>query len=495
MFKEYRQYDATGLAELIKNGDIPAEEVLEAAIESIEQENPALNAVVTKLYDEGRQMLKEADPAAPFYGVPFLLKDLLIQMKGTRYTKSCRALEHNISDHDTENMRRYRSAGLCVLGKTNTPEFGLMGITEPELHGPTRNPWDTGLSPGGSSGGSAAAVASGMIPAASAGDGGGSIRIPASCTGLFGLKPSRGRTPNGPDTAEAWQGAAVNHALTRTVRDSAALLDIQSAPETGGPYIIQAPQIPYRELVDKTPDRLKIAYTLTTPFGAPLHPESRKAVESTVQLLNELGHITEETAPSYDWHALTSSYLTMYFGEVAAEVAETMKAGGHRRQRGLFEFPTITSATLGRAYSAGEFAAAINSWNTYGRMMAEFHEHYDLFLSPTLADLPPKIGQFDTPPLLKVAGSLLNAFNAGGILRAMKVADSIAEGQLSTVPFTQLANLTGQPAMSVPLYWTEQNIPMGSHFIAPMCREDILFRLAGQLEQARPWNDRRPGAT
>jgi amidase len=493
MFKEYSSYDATGLAQLIRSGDVPAGEVLEAAIAAIEDKNTSVNAVVTRLYDEGRRMLSEADRNAPFYGVPFLLKDLLVQMKGTRFTKGSRAFRNYISDHDSEDMTRYRAAGLCVLGKTNTPEFGLMGITEPELHGPTRNPWDTSRSPGGSSGGSAAAVASGMVPAASGGDGGGSIRIPASCTGLFGLKPSRGRTPTGPDKGEAWQGAAVAHALTRSVRDSAALLDILSQePDRGAPYIIAGPARPYAEEVGIDPGRLTIAFTRRTPFGTELHPDSLKAVESTVSLLQDLGHSVVEDAPVYDWHELTSSYLIMYFGEVAAEIAQVEKDLGPAEKSSRFEFPTRTSAVLGNAYSAGEFAAAVNSWNTYGRMMAEFHHRYDLFLTPTLATLPPKIGEFDTPPLLKAVGSILGALNAGGILRAMKVADSIAEGQLSTVPFTQLANLTGQPAMSVPLYWTDENIPMGSHFIAPMGREDILFRLAGQLEQACPWMDRRP---
>lgn len=492
MFSEYAQYDALGLAELIKKGEVEASEVLETAITMVEELNPALNAVVTKLYDEGRQMLKDADPGAPFYGVPFLLKDLLTQMKGTRFTKSCRALENNISDHDTADMVRYRKAGFCVIGKTNTPEFGLMGVTEPELHGPTRNPWNTELSPGGSSGGSAAAVSSGMVPVASAGDGGGSIRIPASCTGIFGFKPSRGRTPNGPDIGESWQGAAVTHALTRSVRDSAAILDLQSAPDPGAPYYIPLPERPYLEEVSTDPGVLKIAFTTRTPFGTDLHPESLKAVLSTVELLKDLGHTVEETAPEYDWRALTDSYLTMYFGEVAAEVAGIERRLGRRRRKGDFEFPTLASAVLGSAYTAGEFSAAVHSWNRYGRIMAEFHSRYDLFLSPTLAALPPRIGEFATPPVLKAIGSLLNSLRAGRVLRAMKVADSIAEGQLSRVPFTQLANLTGLPAMSVPLYWTEERIPMGSHFIAPMCREDMLFRLAGQLERARPWFDRRP---
>jgi amidase len=489
MFKEYRDFDALGLAELIRNKSVKAEEVLEAAIAAIEAVNPRLNAVVTTLYDEGRRMLSEADPSAPLYGVPFLLKDLLIQMKGTRYTRGSRAFAGYVSDHDTDNMLRYRSAGLCVLGKTNTPEFGLMGITEPELHGPTRNPWDVSRSPGGSSGGSAAAVASGMVPAASAGDGGGSIRIPASCTGLFGLKPSRGRTPNGPDVGEPWQGAAVSHALTRSVRDSAALLDILAFPgDPGAPYQIQEPSRRYLEEISNDPGRLRIAFTRKTPFGTDLHAESRNAVEECAKLLEDLGHEVVEDAPDYDWHELTASYLTMYFGEVAAEIANSGIPSS--RHRDSFEFPTRTSAVLGSAYSAGDFASAINRWNSYGRMMADFHQRYDLFLTPTMAQLPPLIGQFDTPPLLKAVGSVLNTLRAGGILRAMKVADRIAEGQLSTVPFTQLANLTGQPAMSVPLYWTGTGIPMGSHFIAPMGREDLLFRLASQLEAASPWFDK-----
>jgi amidase len=492
MFREYEDFDAVGLAGLIKKGEIGAPEVLETAIETIEKKNSALNAVITPLYDEGREMLKLADPGAPFYGVPFLLKDLLTQMKGTRFTKSCRALHDNISTHDTEDMIRYRKAGLCVLGKTNTPEFGLMGVTEPKLHGPTRNPWNTGFSPGGSSGGSAAAIASGMVPAATAGDGGGSIRIPASCTGIFGLKPSRGRTPNGPDAGEYWQGAAVGHVLSRSVRDSAAFLDLQSAPDFGAPYYLPPPSRPYLEETGVEPGVLKIAFTAKTPFGTDLHPENLKALESTVSLLKELGHTVEEAEPVYNWKELTASYLIMYFGEVAAEVAMIERHTGRRHRSRNFEFATISSAVIGKACTAGEFVSAVNSWNHYSRVMAEFHTRYDLFLSPTMAAPPPVIGAFDTPPLLKVAGTIMNFLNAGRLLRALKIADAISEGQLSTVPFTQLANLTGQPAMSVPLYWTEENIPMGSHFMAPMCREDLLFQVAGQLERARPWFSRRP---
>ena len=379
-----------------------------------------------------------------------------------------------------------------MIGKTNTPEFGLMGVTEPELNGPTRNPWNTGLSPGGSSGGSAAAVASGMVPAASAGDGGGSIRIPASCTGIFGLKPSRGRTPSGHDASEPWFGAAVTHALTRSVRDSALLLDLQAAPEPGAPYHIAPPERPYMEEASTDPGKLRIAFTTRTPFGTDLHPESLKAVQETARLLEELGHTVEEDAPEYDWRALTASYLTMYFGEVAAEVEQIERQFGRHRRRKYFEFPTITSAVLGAAYTSGEFAKAVHSWNRYSRIMAEFHSRYDLFLTPTLAAPPPEIGEFTTPPGLKALGTLFNSLKAVKVLRALKIAEGIADGQLSRVPFTQIANLTGLPAMSVPLHWSDEDIPMGSHFIAPMCREDMLFRLAGQLERARPWFDRRP---
>ena len=326
-----------------------------------------------------------------------------------------------------------------------------------------------------------------MVPAATAGDGGGSIRIPSSCTGLFGLKPTRGRTPNGPDAAQSWQGAAVTHAITRSVRDSAALLDLQTAPEPGAPYTLAPPEQPYSQVIQSDPRPLTIGFARTTPFGKDLHPESLQAVNTTVALLESLGHRMVEAAPQYDWHELTASYLTMYFGEVAAEVAQIQKQRGKDRSSKDFEFATSSCAALGRAYNAGEFASAINSWNTYGRIMAQFHETYDLFLTPTLAELPPRIGQFDTPWPLKILGSVLIALNGGKVLRLMKVADSIARDQLSTVPFTQLANITGQPAMSVPLYWTEDNIPMGSHFIAPMGREDMLFQLAAQLERARPW--------
>lgn len=510
MFKEYRNYDAIGLADLIRNGDVEAREVMEAAIAAIEAQNPALNAVVTTLYDQGETMLEDArrraggaagggaaggsgaaGGGAPFFGVPFLLKDLLTEMAGTRFTKSCRALKDYVSPADTTDMTRFRNAGLVVLGKTNTPELGLMSITEPELHGPCRNPWDTSLSPGGSSGGSAAAVASGMVPVASAGDGGGSIRIPASATGIFGLKPSRGRTPNGPDKGEAWMGAAVTHVLSRSVRDSAAFLDLLSEPEPGAPFHLAPPVRPFLQEVSTDPGSLRIAFTTRTPFGTAIDPECAKAVTATAALLEDLGHVVVEDEPVYDWMALTSSYLIMYFGEVAAEVREMESLLGRKLGRHDLELPTITSAVLGGAYTAGEFASAAQSWQRYRRIMADFFTRYDLFLSPVMAGLPSRIGEFDTPGPLRAAGTVLNSLGAGAVMRRLKIADSIAEGQLSRVPFTQIANLTGLPAMSVPLYRTAEGIPLGSHFIAPMCREDVLFRLAGQLEKTPRWGNQK----
>ena len=288
-FKDYDKYDAMGLADLVKKKELTPSELVEEAIALIEKSNPRLNAVVHKMYDIGRATAKGKLPDGPFHGVPFLLKDLLDAYAGVPLTSGSRAYRAYIPKEDSEMVRRYKKAGLVVIGKTNLPEFGLLGYTEPELFGPCRNPWNTEHTPGGSSGGSAAAVAVGMVPIASGGDGGGSIRIPASCCGIFGFKPSRGRNPTGPEYGELWQGAVVSHVLTRSVRDSAAALDAVQGPESGAPYVIAPPLMPYLEEIRREPKKLFIAVNTTSPVGREVHPECIKAVEKTVKLLEGLG--------------------------------------------------------------------------------------------------------------------------------------------------------------------------------------------------------------
>jgi amidase len=385
---------------------------------------------------------------------------------------------------------RYKKSGVVILGKTNVPELGLLGITEPELHGATRNPWNTDHTPGGSSGGSAAAVASGMVPLAAGNDGGGSIRIPASCCGLFGLKPNRGRNPLGPMIGELWQGAVVSHVITRSVRDSAAMLDAVHGPDVGAPYMVPAPERPYLHEMEREPATLRIAFTTASPIGTPVHQECIQAVEETAKLLEGLGHKVEEAQPEVNGMAALKSYLTMCFGEAAA-LFEDMKAVlGRKPALSDVEPLTWTMGLLGRTLSAGDFARAKREWGIAGRAMGRFHRTYDLYMTPTLASPPVRIGELQPKPYERFAMKLINALGLGVALTATGMVDQMAEASLSRIPFTELANLTGQPAMSVPLHWTPDGLPVGVHFMAPFGEEATLFRLAAQLEKARPWFDK-----
>jgi amidase len=491
-FAEYDRYDALGLAELIRKKEITPGELCEEAIGRIERINPKLNAVIRTMFDIARDQAKGRLPNGPFAGVPFLLKDLLTSYAGVPLTMGSKACRDYIPARDSEQMKRYKATGIVILGKTNTPEFGLMGITEPELHGATRNPWNLNLTPGGSSGGSAAAVASGMVPFASGGDGGGSIRIPASYCGLFGMKPSRGRNPSGPEYGEIWQGAAVEHVLTRSVRDSAAMLDAVNGPDAGAPYVIPMPERPYLEETTREPGPLKIAFTKKSPLDAGVHPDCQKAVENAAALLMRLGHHIEEAEPAIDGIALAKSYVVMYYGEIAADIEDLKKILGRKAKPSDVEGPTWALKLLGDAFTAGEFVQALRQWNTFARQMGLFFQRYDLYLTPTTAFPPVRIGELKPKPMEERLMKITNALNLGKLIRLSGIADKLAIESLAKTPYTQLANVTGLPAMSMPLNWTADGLPCGVQFIAPFGDEATLFRLAGQLERSQPWFDRRP---
>jgi amidase len=491
-FKEYNQYDGLGLAELVKKKEISAAELCEEAIARIESVNPTLNAVITPMYDLARKAVSNTLSDGPFTGVPFLLKDLLGDYAGVPQTMGSKACKNYIPARDSELVKRYKKAGVVILGKTNVPEFGLLPYTEPELHGPTRNPWNPNHTPGGSSGGSAAAVASGMVPLASANDGAGSIRIPAAYCGLFGLKVTRGRTPNGPLHGRTWQGAIVEHVISRSVRDSAAMLDATQGADVGAPFVIPPPQKPYMQEIEDRPSRLRIAFNTKSPIDTTVHPECIQAVEQTVRLLEELGHQVEEATPEVDGQALARGLVCMYAAEIAALMDDLANILGRKAKPSDVETLTWTVALLGRSFSAGHFVKTKREWELAGRIMDRFHETYDLYLTPTVAYPPVKIGELALKPIERVLLKAINSLRLGRLLIASGITDKLAVDNLAKVPFTELANFTGQPAMSVPLHWTPDQLPCGVQFMGRYGDEATLLRLAAQLEEAQPWFDKRP---
>jgi amidase len=389
-------------------------------------------------------------------------------------------------------VKRYRRSGVIVVGKTNTPEFGLTPYTEPELFGPTVNPWNTALTTGGSSGGSAAAVASGMVPWAGGGDGGGSIRIPASTCGIFGLKPTRGRTPAGPLAGEHWQGAAIEHCLTRSVRDSAAMLDAVSGPDVGAPYWAAPPDRPFLEEVGHAPGQLRIAFTSNPLLGHFVHDDCKAALADAVSLLESLGHHVVEAEPPADRDRFNRAFLTMVCGEVHADLMDAAQAIGRSATPADVEYTTWALNLLGGAISAGEFVHAEHYLRSSARRIGEFFESFDLLLTPTLSVPPFPTGSLQPPAHERALIKILGRLRAGNVLKMLGALEKSAEKVFDVIPWEPLFNVSGQPAMSVPLYWNAQNLPIGVHFVARYGDEATLFRVASQLEQARPWMNRRP---
>jgi len=491
-FGEYARYDGLGLAELVRKEEVQPAELVEEAIRRIERVNPQVNAVIAKMYDQARSAAAAGLPDGPFRGVPFLVKDMMIDCAGVPSTRCSRFLKDCCPDHDSEIVKRHKSAGLIILGKTNAPEFGLLPVSEPELFGPTRNPWDVARTSGGSSGGSAAAVAARLVPLAHGNDGGGSIRIPAACCGLFGLKPTRGRTPVGPDIAEAWQGLAINHVLTRSVRDSAAMLDATAGPEVGAPYYPAPPARPFLEEVGADPGQLRIAFTAEPLLPAQVHHDCAAGVRETARLCEELGHRVVEATPRIDGQAFAKAFLTMVAAETRAGVADAERLIGRKANAADFEPQTWSLALLGDQFSAGDLAAALELIKGTGRQVGRFFEDYDVLLTPTVAAPPLRIGALQPKTKDLMAMKVLGRLNAGRLLRILADVDALAAETFAFMPFTPLFNATGQPAMSVPLVWNEEGLPIGMHFVGRYGDESTLFRLAAQLEQARPWADRVP---
>ena len=482
---EYLTSDATTLAGLVAEKEVTAAELLGRARERCDAVNPALNAVVAPLTHVAD--VRAADPglSGPFAGVPFLVKDLGQEYAGFPTSNGSRALAGDVADRHALVTQRFLDAGLVVFGKTNTPEFGAKGVTEPELWGAARNPWNLGHTPGGSSGGSGAAVAAGIVPAAGANDGGGSIRIPAACNGLVGLKTSRGVGPYGPQTGEVMFGMVTQGVVSRTVRDSAALLDAIIGPCAGAGYEAARPPVPFAELVSRPPGTLRIGYSCSSGINASPDGEAVAAVESAAALLTGLGHEVEEVSPPHDDQALARDFLTIWFAQLHGQVADVRRRLGSPDSH--FEADTLACAELGRAAGMLPLMRSLANVNDHIHSLAAFHKTYDLFLTPTLAQPPLAVGRLTAPDRLKRISRVVARAHAGRLLAASGILDQIIADNLGWVPYTQLANLTGRPAISVPLHWTGAGLPLGVQLVGRLGADGLLLQLAAQLEEAQPW--------
>ena len=465
------ELDAIGQADLVRRREVSALELADAAIARVEALNPRLNCLATPMFEEARARARGKLPAGPLSGAPFMVKDLGQPCAGVRQTDGSRALESYIADHDGGLVARLRGAGLIIIGRATAPEFGNHSTTEPALFGPCRNPWDASRTAGGSSGGSAAAVSARLVPAASASDGAGSIRIPASCCGLFGLKPTRGRISFAPDAGEVLSGLAVEHAVTRTVRDSAALLDATSGSVSGDPYWPAPPAEPYLGQVSRDPAPMHIAWSVRAPLGMEVHTDCRRAVETTAKRMQELGHHVVEDDPAYDEDVLLDPMVTIWSVGNATDHDLVASRIGRDPSDDELEITTWELVERGRKVSAVELVRAVDQIHAATRAIAPFFDRYDAWLTPTLAQPPLPLG-------------VLNQSYGG--------ADEWWKFDLSFNPWNSIANLTGNPAMSVPLAWDASGLPIGLLFTGRYGDEASLFRLAGQLERSYGWADRVP---
>jgi len=471
--RDYASHDGLGLAELVARKEVTPDELAAAALEAVAKLNPRINAVLGTLPAESAAAIRAGLPAGPFAGVPFLIKEIVLHAKGVRCEMGSKLAHGFVPDADTELMARFRRAGLVLVGTTQTPEFGYNPTTEPRAFGPVHNPWDLVRSSGGSSGGSGAAVAAGIVPVAHANDGGGSIRIPASCNGLVGLKPSRDRIPSGPDYGDLLCGLACEFVLTRSVRDAAAMLDAVAGPDVGAPSRPVPPARPYREEIAMPPDRLRIAWTATPASGARIDPECEKAVHETVRLLESLGHTLIEDHPRFDWNAFLDNAHVIWTAFAVASIDFAAAVSGRKPGPDNLEAVTIACYEDGKRYSAADLINAMAHGNLVSRQVGAFFEGVDALLTPTIARPPVPLGEVNQD-------------------RKDITAKEWTHQVFSYAPFTPLFNTTGQPAISLPLHWSAGGLPIGVQIAGRLGDEATLLRLAAQLEQARPWAARRP---
>ena len=488
---EYGAFDAVAMAELVRRREVSPRELVDEAIGRIERVNPIINALVERLFDRTRDAAGAALPDGPFRGVPFATKNLLAPIAGVPIDAGSRFFRGHVAARDSTLIARYRRAGLLFLATTNTPELGLLPFTEPELHGPTRNPYDPARTSGGSSGGSAALVAAGALPMAHASDGGGSIRIPSSCCNLFGLKPSRGRVPVGPDFQEIWHGFVCDHVVSRTVRDSAAALDVAQGAEPGALYHAPPPERPYLEETRRPPRRLRIALSVTPHLPSRVDPRCAEAARAAGRLCESLGHVVEEAAPAFRPRELAKAFFTVVVSEAASDIRRGEQLMGKKARPRDFEDATWLVALLAREVSAADFASSIAMLRDVSREVSAFLQTYDLLLTPTLARPPPLIGELLPKGVERRMQAIAAATSSSLLLRLGGGIDAAVDRVFDFVPFTPVANFSGLPAMSVPLGEAD-GLPIGVQFIGRFADEATLFQLAAQLEQAAPWTRRKP---
>ena len=484
--------DATDLAALVRTRKASSRELCEAAIRRIERVNGEINAVVLKFYEQGLTAAAGPLPEGPFSGVPFLLKNLGAFAKGTPLTFGCRFCKDFVCSSDNTLVTRYRAAGLVFLGRTNTSELGLEPFAEPELHGPTHNPWKIGFSAGGSSGGSAAAVAAGMVPAAHGSDGGGSLRIPASCCGVFAMKPTRGRVPVGPERTELWRGLAIDNVITRSVRDSAGLLDAVAGPEAGAVHDVAPPLRPYVAEVGAPPGKLRIGFSKRPHLLATPHPDCVAAVEEAARLCANLGHEVVESDLELDTEQLTMDFFGYVLVETAAEIERGEQYFGRRAHPRDFKPSTWLAKMLGERPRAFATARAWDRMQDAGAALRAYLEKHDVLLTPTLGMPPFRHGACSAQGIEALLHTIVARTNFTPALHMPGMVKTAARRAFAFIPYPPLANITGHPSMNVPLCWNQDGLPIGTMFTGRFGDEATLFRLAAQLETAHPWATRRP---
>lgn len=482
--------DATELARRVRAREVSPLELVEASIAALELVNPQLNAVVHRMDELARQQARAPLGEGPFAGVPMAVKDFDGFVAGVPYTASTRFLDGFVPDHDAEVIARLRRAGLIFVAKTNLPELAILGTTESQWRGPCHNPWNLQHTTGGSSGGSAALVAARAVPVAHGGDGGGSLRIPASACGLVGLKASRGRIPTGPDQGEGWGGYTQFGVLTRSVRDTAALLDAMAGPMPGDPYAAPPVHGTFAQAAQQPPGRLRIAWTTKSFFGKATDPACAEAVARTAKLLESAGHHLEEAHPQFDRDALVQAYLVQVGVATALEIEDFARWTGRSAKASDFEPATWFLRQVGLAMGGIDLQRGRDAIQQAGRSMASFHQRYDVLLSPTLAHPPVRLGELALKPADRAGLALLRTLPLRPAIRAALA--QLAADNFEKTPNTQLFNQTGQPAISLPMHWNDAGLPIGVQFSAAYGGEAVLLSLASQLEQAQPWIERKP---